>query len=161
MDKEDKDVVHIPASSMLNELYSNRKCIQIGKVIICVSGTDKYPTPALAWGGKPATMVKMCFGRIDRPDNYYCIRVLSEEEGYISKDHIITLSDNDTVALILDDYAGLGIDIENKVPEEYGEETAKGMKIGYEYHPTNHEIWIRSTLKNPEEKRMTKWNIIL
>lgn len=76
--KNDKE--YMPAPKWMKE-FSKAECHIFGDLAVCIRGTESYPT-ALGFeaGRKYANKVKICFGRLSKPDEYFCIRVIAEPD---------------------------------------------------------------------------------
>ena len=113
----------------------NARCEVFGKLVVCVSGTEKWPWTLghLMWGGSKASSAKICFGRLDYKD-YWCVRLLAESEG-ISTEEGVYFGDRvdysererkgDNVITIVDKRAGMAIALDRTNKEsveiEYGD----------------------------------------
>ena len=68
--------MELPIPEWLKEL-KGRKCHKFGDIIVCIRGTDKYLTYESLITGKPTSMVEICFGRVSKPNEFYCVRVFA------------------------------------------------------------------------------------
>jgi len=77
------------------------KCEVIGDLVVCVSGTDKYPTYAGFVTGKYASYAEVCVGRVDREEDYWCMKVLADVTR-VGKEHLGMIAEQDSIQEILD-----------------------------------------------------------
>jgi len=59
------------------EYFGSRNCRVFGDLIVCVQGTSKHMTVESILTGRPSSKVKVCFARVSRPDEYWCVRVIA------------------------------------------------------------------------------------